>query len=440
MSEYPFSTTTDNRSPSNNWQCTYHQNGPFHPPVTLEFRSSGGNGTVHVVSGMRGGKFTPGVLKLRDFSVTDTSYSAGSFSLTGEQWWGTGKRASVPIKGSGILRGVNYASGLGGDLNRVPAKARTGWDANQAEYLRQKCFAKLTLPDDDLGAFLGELPQTMRMLTGWSRGFRNAVRLAREGGFTWQRANRAWQQLRSGGRLKELPNRLANAWLSYRYGIRPLIWDAMMFVRIANDQRKRVKEGLRRKVSRASGSEGGTSSGPRVSISNFGSYQPQTWWTSSFKCQCVVYYRSLGEASDVEWIAHKYGLHPTQVPALLWELTPLSFVVDWFVDVKTWLGSIIPPLDAKVLGWSTSYKRTVDLTTSPVGEPNYGNPASWKTKPEGNLPTDTVSVRSLTRRVFTSQSPWEFPRVRPEIALDAQKWVDLASLALQRASPTRRRP
>lgn len=434
MAERTFSAISDYRSPYNSGTLSRQLNPKGSPEVT-EWKFFRGNGAIKRVSGSKGGKFSPGDLKLRNFSVSTETYSAGSVSLSGKlriySTWGS------PTSYKGMCRGTSGigTDSLSGDLERVPAEARTTWDDQIARFTQDRCFAKFSAPDEDVGAFLGELPQTLRMLTSWVRGFKGAVREARKGGFTWARAERAWRRLRDGESLKKLPDRLSSSWLTWRYGIRPLFWDAQMWMKIASERAKRAPAGLRRKVARYSNSLDGA---VRTSIripGDFGQYPAQISWTSEVKCETTCYYQILGEVSDLEWIVHKYGLHPTQVPALLWELTPLSFVVDWFVDVGTWIKALQPPIDVKVIGWSTSFRRDVRFVTAPVGKPDNWGTSRWAEPPTGDLPTDTGSLASLVRQTGTSKPGNIVPTIRPKIVLDVQKWMDLAALALQRGMP-----
>lgn len=432
MAERTLGATSDFRSVNNNTLVRY-LNGPNRPPKVEHFPRVPGNGVVKRVSGVTGGKYSPGSLKLRNFSVSTETYSAGYTSLSGVY---SGNR---PMSVEGCIRGSSGTSSsyLGFDINKIPDEAKVQWSDEIARYTQNRCAAKFGKPDEDVGAFLGELPETCRMLVGWVRGFKGALRKAREGGFTWARAERALLRLRDGESLKRLPDRVSNAWLTWRYGIRPLFWDAQMWMKIAAERAKRAPAGLRRKVARY---EDVLDGAVRISIpipGDFGQYPAQISWTSKVKCETTCYYQILGEVSDLEWILHKYGMHPSQVPALLWELTPLSFVVDWFVDVKTWLHALQPPVDVKVLGWSTSYRRDLHFVTSPTGKPDNWSTSRWVKPPTGDLPTDTGSVSSLVRRVGIGNPGSIAPVIRPKIALDVQKWMDLASLALQRGMPKR---
>lgn len=427
MAERTLSGAQDHRAPNVQLVCKYYPApmGPNSPQRTVVFTNTKGNGIVKWVSGVTGGKYTPGTLKLRNFYVCTATYKLGSCSLHGEHVYG-------PASWQGSPRGT---TGLERDLQKVPQWSE--YDANIALYTQNKCFAKFSKPDEDVGAFLGELPETLRSLIKWGKGFRSLLKDVRKDGFTWERANRAWSMLKDGESLKKLPGQLSNAWLTWRYGIRPLFWDAQMLMKIAADRQKRSKAiGLRRRVARSTDELSRVIDGERVGI-NLVSYRTKISWTIKTKCETTVYYQLLGKASDLEWILHKYGLHPSQVPALLWELTPLSFVVDWFVDVQSWITGLQPPLDEKFIGWSTSQRRDLELTTLSTGlATDTFATSSWRELPTGEFPEDKLTVRSLTRKVGT-KNPGILPAIRPNIALDVQKWTDLASLAFQRLKPKR---
>lgn len=422
--EKQFSSLEDRRSPAS-IEIVKKAWGPN--PIVWTTKL--GSGTVRSASGFRGGRFSPGDLKLRNFTASTKTYHYAESTISADYVDPRMQDRYGPIVWSGQL-GARAGILTAETVRRLPS-LDVSWNRALAYASRNRAFAKFNDSDHEVGEFIAELPETFKMLYNWTAAYRRVIKSARKGGFTWSRANRAWQLLRSGKPLKRLPGQLSSAWLTWRYGIRPLFWDALMIVEMANEKIKRSKAyGLRRQSAGIRTSDGGYFTLERLSLQTDATFDAALTWSEKVKCKTVVYYSLLAEQPVMDWILQKYGMNPRQVPALLWELTPLSFVVDWFVDIGRWVQAIVPNPNVRVLGWSTSQVREVTLSRAATRV----NPGP-QFKPAQGLPgTDRYTLRYILREVGNS-NPGLVPWINPEIKLSLQRWADLLTLALQRCRP-----
>lgn len=126
----------------------------------------------------------------------------------------------------------------------------------------------------------------------------------------------------------------ASNWLEWRYGWLPLYLDA----RGAVQALKKVNE-PRFTARGFSAMQDHTSSLQSVNFLNGGACQPWGMRTVRFSNTSVRAY-CLYTVDDNFLTASAFGL--TDPVSVAWELIPFSFVVDWFVDVGTWLEAIKP--------------------------------------------------------------------------------------------------
>lgn len=76
-----------------------------------------------------------------------------------------------------------------------------------------------------------------------------------------------------------------------------------------------------------------------------------------------------------EWklsLADHFGLSPRGLVTLPWELTTLSFVADWYVNIGEWLKALVPRPAVNQLGSCISYTRTRSLTCNVSGYTGNG--------------------------------------------------------------------
>lgn len=125
-----------------------------------------------------------------------------------------------------------------------------------------------------------------------------------------------------------------------------------------------------------------------------------------------------------------YGLDFASVPLLIWELTPLSFVWDWFFTVGNFLGACKVSDARTFIGATTSCKVTVKATVKVKSVKFLGTvPTSFS---GGSY---TVVYEKLDRRV--NQPKAISPLVNRNL-LSVKRHLDAVSLLWQRMPRLRR--
>lgn len=162
----------------------------------------------------------------------------------------------------------------------------------------------------------------------------------------------------------------ANRWLQYRYGVVPLVSDITEILRKFSDKirplvkihtakttvvaKRTTKTWL---VTRASVIPGFTLT-YRITVSCFDRYTAK------------VYYRS--NLFDKFVDIRDLGLDKSNLLPVLWELTPWSFVVDWFIGVEAWFRSWNLDPKLTLLGNCVSRKRDTNVQIQIVSATYYG--------------------------------------------------------------------
>lgn len=150
------------------------------------------------------------------------------------------------------------------------------------------------------------------------------------------------------GRGMSLTEATSAAWIEYRLGWRPLLYDIKLTMEAF--EKVATQPAHERRVFRA---------GKTLTYQKSGQWDPGvtglttcvTEWNHTVRVKI-----SAGALFDIEEdsLYHKaskaFGLSLTDVPSAIWELVPLSFVVDRFLDVGTWLSAIVATPGMKLQG------------------------------------------------------------------------------------------
>lgn len=173
--------------------------------------------------------------------------------------------------------------------------------------------------DHDLWEALAEVDKSLSLLSGILRSLSGAL------------TSRTLM-----GKAKEL----GKAYLMFRYGVQPLMKDA---VGVIEGLEKKV--GKIRKTTRSNGHIQQDSSDAKT-------YSGAGWYTSTilahYEDSILVRVMSLDELNASS--AFNVGFSLKSLITLPWELIPYSFVVDWFANIGDFLGSFAPNLNGRQLG------------------------------------------------------------------------------------------
>lgn len=263
--------------------------------------------------------------------------------------------------------------------------------AKYSNYLLNKVAAKAQQPQHDFGVTLGELAESVKFLVSpvsslvkfSSKYLPKGVRLIREHlpnlsrreAWTHVNVHGTWvprecyvdfsqcdrrskklrrmlegcRNVRMGstigkGRVHQYGiatiNESSNYWLGYRFGIQPMIGEidsiAAMYVDGANTYSAVTRHRARVLVSKTE-----TTSASDWALMFDSQVLPFVKQTHEEFYSCTMYCGRKYE-NGIGNALRNIGLHPLQLPNVLWELVPLSFVVDRFIDIGSFLQSRTP--------------------------------------------------------------------------------------------------
>lgn len=265
-----------------------------------------------------------------------------------------------------------------------------------------KAMAKAKEPDFDILTFIGELPETGRLLAKrWGDLANLAKKIARKARGIETRVARRKKRPYSGMQALKLFNDL---WLEARYGWRPMLYDIESICKLLKEKSKEALQSKRATLVVDIGQE------DEVFTDNVTSAFTTTFTrTGTCTHRAVVYYK--GEMSAI-------GANPVLAG---WELTRLSFVVDWFINVGAWIQAISPRFGYIELGVCTSTVVDYSDILHEVASEGAGHLWSVDMTPL----TKVTNVKTYTRAPY---SGIPFPSI--QVNLNPAKIIDLIALAM----------
>lgn len=212
----------------------------------------------------------------------------------------------------------------------VRASARTPHYSMMTESEKiatERLLAKVKGEVWNLSTFLGELPETLGWFKQTAKALVDSYIAVRRGRIKdVARIVRRVRRRTNAQPVRELhrvTDKVSSRWLEWRYAVSPLMYDLDDMLSYLHDAS--VKVSIRREA-------GGHTD--RHSIRFKPSQGSNGVWTSEWHARALCYYRVNANAEAFK----KLGLlNPL---ATLWELAPLSFVVDWFLPIGTYLANL----------------------------------------------------------------------------------------------------
>lgn len=262
--------------------------------------------------------------------------------------------------------------------------------------------ANIMSPEVDGYVILGELGQTLRMI---ANPMRSAKRLAdafykrrvyqerllrrelKKAGLPGS-VSLAEKDLKSlaevGGSVGEISSALADLYLQARYGLRPLIGDISDVANALLDDRygdRRTARGFETYREERT-----------VAASQDKANQIRHFYTDTEVCSVEV--RS-GYLYDwkIEVIAGAFGMDLRNLPRAAWELIPMSFVADWFLNIQDLISAATPKGGTRILGDWTTVKTTNVCSRTFTGAEVYNQP-DWQIVRQ---PTGTCAYTHISK-------------------------------------------
>lgn len=359
------------------------------------------------------GGFIPGVFSIKPYSVSRTFTSGQGQTLT--SIWKA--QDGVVYKSEFILSDHCRADAYSGIVHTSPdyvPQMRLAWQECMSKLNESQWDAAMDLAE--IGGTLGLVASAVKALANGTKGIPGLVKrllvpklTKRPGQIDFKRTVKSLQ--RDGEKGSKAA---ADAWLTWRYGVMPIVLSIQDLLELLKTQLEKAGTTIRTKRRRPSL--------PAVTKSWKGTVIPvrnanyvQNW---EARVEAIVYYQRHFDMT----LKQALGFAPENLPNLLWELTTLSFVWDWFFHLGDFLSALKPKVGMTVLG------TTVSLKT--IGKTNVIQ--QFQT---------TGEKRIITASPFTYQTE-SFQRIKNPAygsipvftGLDdvsVARWADAASLALK---------
>ncbi len=219
-------------------------------------------------------------------------------------------------------------------------------------------------------------------------------------------------------RSEQIIKDLSDLYLEFRYGVRPLVYDVSSLMDQLNAGIRSKRQNARSMMTRSE------TSVVNNAYTLFGINYNRT---ETLHQEVTIRAGFLFEY-QMDLMEERWGFRAADVFQAAYELYPLSFVADWFVNVNDFIGAITPRSGVNYLAEYTSHRMS-NLMTHTYGTASY---STWSTvrQPSGSHTSRVVQYN----RVPSVQIPaltFRTDNIRL-LAHDSLKLLDLFTLTLQR--------
>jgi len=297
--------------------------------------------------------------------------------------------------------GVNSYSGTHTVILADSALSVPAPDAAMYDNVVIKALASAKTADWDVLTFVGEFHDTVSLLkTTMERLFSFSYKLA---GIAKRREIKRSRRRKLPYSLRQAIRNFNQLWLEGRYGWRPLVYDIQSILKAlrekSNNPMARKSATIVQDISAARSAEFHNTDVKYICT---------TTRTGTCTYHAVVFYKDM--------MGH-IGANPV---ITAYELTRFSFVVDWFIDINSWLHAILPREGYTELGVSVSAKQDYsDILEETVEEVPGGVYAVSMSQ----------SYRAIQHhRTYDRQAYTTIPLPHINVNLDPLKVLDLITL------------
>lgn len=279
----------------------------------------------------------------------------------------------------GDLQGPGWSSGALTSPISKPGTASPSIDSLM-DITKTRCFGNIDKPDFQSAVTLGEIKETIGFL---SNPFKTGLRLAETLNGKLRRAGVFNRSVNLDKR--KIRNDLASGYLAFQYGLKPLVKE---IVGILETLRVQLDQKPKRETARAKGELRHSNSWTAQESFSGINYTATYTYERTVTIRCGILYENLAATTTDSDI---WGIRPKDIPLALWQVSSLSFVVDWFVNVGDFISALTPSAGTRTLSmWITTV--TEEKTTRVCS--NYILPISgWYTARPG---TNTETIKRTT--------------------------------------------
>jgi len=270
---------------------------------------------------------------------------------------------------------MDYA--LGGVIPTTPYSSLPSAITRFQHLALTKAYAKSKASVFQVMIYLGELKETVEMLLNPLSALKSFMKKPEN------------KRLFSGEKL------IGDLWLQYRYGFLPLV---LTVQDVMEQLVLKLHKGFRVKQHRA---------GSHLSVTRTSGTLDQNFCANlTLRSQRSVETSIQGFATLTTkhntWSMERIlGTRWQDLPATLYELTPLSFVWDWVWNIGSWIQSIVPDPSVTYLANTCSIKRVYEVKLQPIAIglwPEWTN-VGFRSATGNNLEEASYREETLLRTV-----------------------------------------
>jgi hypothetical protein len=297
-------------------------------------------------------------------------------------------------------------------LDEVDVDNRLGQYEAMRSIAAGKAFAGFDLSDADLMVALGELPETVKWMTSILQRMVSIFR-----------AFAAKKLLLKAGKFfhsgKTFVDAVSEIWLELRYAVRPLIFDFHAAVKALEHTKTKIDRFTSRGFYKTESTEA-------IDLSWVSLWGDQ-WKTKPTRVQRTssdIRAGILGKIdSDIDSLNAVWGLNKPM--ELIWELTPFSFIIDWFFTTGDIISSWTPAAGlTPQISWIMETHK-IDTTDTYSGL-EIVNPRAWNANLLGTTQSGSVKATEVYKRRIPTLSRPILPRFN--LRLDVAKITDLVTI------------
>lgn len=289
---------------------------------------------------------TPNFRKLvADGGVVNSPMSIREVSVMGgDTGWKFSNYANPP----NIARGECFGNWC---ISVYGAPPDPGQDSSLVNHLMNltatSAWADVDKSAVSLPNMLGEMHQTLNMLGGPVRSMTD---------FLWSKAwsDADWNAARGrAAKARALAKLLSSLWLQYQYAFKPIIMDIEDILDELQHQTFSPRLTARAQQAReieTSVKSTGSKGGINIDFT--------THTHTRYIVRATIMYDSIVTPEK------RFGMTWRELPSTAWELTPWSFVADWFINVGDYIRAITPKLDVRYLSCSHTIERLTTVRRS----------------------------------------------------------------------------